>query len=91
MGVREIGVEGRGAGEAGVGEMGVSKQVLYTLCLSYSTRFAQAKKCSNEGRALMHLDYQQYRTKVERMCNIRYKPAMSPQSRLSMECIFGWV
>jgi len=56
----------------------------YTLPLSCSTRFAQAKKCSNEGRALMHLDYQQYRTKVERMSNIRYQAAMSLQTRLSI-------
>ena len=30
-------------------------------------RFSQAKKCSNEGRALMQLDYQQFRTKMEKM------------------------
>lgn len=34
-------------------------------------RFAQAKKCSNEGRALMQLDFQQFRTQVERMSKIR--------------------
>ena len=35
-------------------------------------RFSQAKKCSNEGRALMQLDFQQYRTKVEKLSNIRF-------------------
>ena len=37
-----------------------------------SFRFAQAKKCSNEGRALMQLDFQQFRIQIERMSNIRY-------------------
>ena len=40
----------------------------------YSTanfRFASAKKCSNEGRALMQLDFQQYLMKLEKLTDIR--------------------
>lgn len=33
--------------------------------------FSQAKKCSNEGRALMQLDFQQYRTQIEKISHIR--------------------
>ena len=36
--------------------------------------FSQAKKCSNEGRALMQLDYQQFLIKVESMTSIRPIP-----------------
>lgn len=36
--------------------------------------FSQAKKCSNEGRALMQLDYQQFLTKVESLTTIRPIP-----------------
>ena len=42
-------------------------------------RFSQVKKCSNEGRALMQLDFQQYRTKLERLTNIRYLFMLSTQ------------
>ena len=35
-------------------------------------RFASAKKCSNEGRALMQLDFQQYLMKLERLTNLRW-------------------
>ncbi len=37
----------------------------------YHFRFSQAKKCSNEGRALMQLDYQQFRTKMEKIVSIK--------------------
>ncbi|CAI8049389.1 Syndetin [Geodia barretti] len=36
--------------------------------------FSLAKKCTNEGRALMQLDFQQYRTKVEKISGIRPLP-----------------
>lgn len=36
--------------------------------------FAHAKKCTNEGRALMQLDYQQFLTKVESFTRIRPIP-----------------
>lgn len=40
--------------------------------MGINSRFAQAKKCSNEGRALMQLDFQQFRTQIERMSKIRW-------------------
>eukprot|EP00731_Ephydatia_muelleri_P034617 Em0068g12a len=37
--------------------------------------FSQAtKRCSNEGRALMHLDFQQFRSKMEQLTGIRPLP-----------------
>lgn len=36
--------------------------------------FSQSKKCSNEGRALMQLDFQQFLTKVESLTPIRPIP-----------------
>jgi hypothetical protein len=36
--------------------------------------FSQARKCSNEGRALMQLDYQQFLTKVESLTTIKPIP-----------------
>jgi len=39
--------------------------------LPFSPRFASAKKCSNEGRALMQLDFQQYLMKLEKLTDIR--------------------
>jgi predicted methyltransferase len=36
--------------------------------------FASAKKCSNEGRALMQLDFQQFLMKLETLTNIRPIP-----------------
>jgi len=36
--------------------------------------FSQAKKCTNEGRALMQLDYQQFLTKIESLTTIRPIP-----------------
>lgn len=37
--------------------------------------FASAKKCSNEGRALMLLDFQQYLMKVDKITNIKPIPS----------------
>ena len=37
-------------------------------------RFAAARRCSNEGRALMQLDYQQFVTKLERLTRLRPLP-----------------
>ena len=36
--------------------------------------YSSVKKCSNEGRALMQLDFQQLVIKLEKMCNIRPIP-----------------
>lgn len=36
--------------------------------------YSSVKKCSNEGRALMQLDFQQLVVKLEKMCNIRPIP-----------------
>uniref|UniRef100_H2YKF8 Syndetin C-terminal domain-containing protein n=1 Tax=Ciona savignyi TaxID=51511 RepID=H2YKF8_CIOSA len=36
--------------------------------------FSNVKKCSNEGRALMQLDYQQFLMKLEKLTNIRPIP-----------------
>ena len=36
--------------------------------------YSNAKKCSNEGRALMQLDFQQFIVKLEKMCDIRPIP-----------------
>lgn len=37
-------------------------------------RFSQAKKCTNGGRALMQLDYQQFLSKVERLTDVQPVP-----------------
>lgn len=39
-----------------------------------SLRYANVKKCSNEGRALMQLDFQQFLTKLEKLTDIRPIP-----------------
>ena len=36
--------------------------------------YSSVRKCSNEGRALMQLDFQQLVVKLEKMCNIRPIP-----------------
>ena len=36
--------------------------------------YSSVKKCTNEGRALMQLDFQQLIVKLEKMCNIRPIP-----------------
>ena len=40
----------------------------------YNVSFSQAKKCSNEGRALMQLDYQQFLTKLGKLTDLRPIP-----------------
>ena len=37
-------------------------------------RYASAKKCSNEGRALMQLDFQQFLLKLEQLTSLRPIP-----------------
>ena len=39
--------------------------------LSAWDRFATAKKCTNEGRALMQLDFQQFIIKLEKLTDLR--------------------
>ena len=34
--------------------------------------YAHAKKCSNEGRALMQLDYQQFLTKLDQIVVLKW-------------------
>ncbi|CAI8049384.1 Syndetin [Geodia barretti] len=48
--------------------------VCYIIISMFVCRFSLAKKCTNEGRALMQLDFQQYRTKVEKISGIRPLP-----------------
>ncbi|XP_031566777.1 syndetin-like [Actinia tenebrosa] len=53
--------------------------VLWDHCVRLANRtfvegFASAKKCSNEGRALMQLDFQQYLMKLEKLTDIRPIP-----------------
>jgi hypothetical protein len=36
--------------------------------------FSQAKKCTNEGRALMQLDYQHFRNEIEQLSGMRPLP-----------------
>ena len=45
---------------------------LITIVLYY--RFSTAKKCSNEGRALMQLDYRHFVMKLERIAEIKPLP-----------------
>jgi syndetin len=60
----------------------IEKQTLNYLleqCLKLTMRtlvdgYAQVKKCSNEGRALMQLDFQQLIVKLEKLCEIRPIP-----------------
>ena len=51
---------------------------MYTLhCIVVSFiffRFSTAKKCSNEGRALMQLDYRHFVMKLERIAEIKPLP-----------------
>lgn len=56
-----------------------ASELLWEHCLRLANRtfiegFSQAKKCTNEGRALMQLDYQQFLSKVERITDIRPIP-----------------
>lgn len=57
----------------------VASSVLWEHCIRMSNRtfiegFSQAKKCTNEGRALMQLDYQQFVSKVEKLMDLRPLP-----------------
>ncbi|KAF0304932.1 Syndetin [Amphibalanus amphitrite] len=52
---------------------------LWDQCVRVANRafvegFASARRCSNEGRALMQLDYQQFVTKLERLTRLRPLP-----------------
>lgn len=56
-----------------------ARTVLWDHCVRLVNRtfvegFASAKKCSNEGRALMQLDFQQYLMKLEKLTDIRPIP-----------------
>ncbi|XP_064204347.1 syndetin isoform X1 [Anguilla rostrata] len=53
--------------------------VLWEHCIRLANRtlvegYANVKKCSNEGRALMQLDFQQFLTKLEKLTDIRPIP-----------------
>ncbi|XP_060680762.1 syndetin [Hemiscyllium ocellatum] len=53
--------------------------VLWEHCIRLANRtivegYANAKKCSNEGRALMQLDFQQFLMKLEKLTDIRPIP-----------------
>lgn len=57
----------------------VTVNVLLEQCLRLIMRmlvdaYANVKKCSNEGRALMQLDFQQLIVKLEKLCEIRPVP-----------------
>ena len=49
--------------------------IVYCVIKFSFNSFSQAKKCSNEGRALMQLDFQQYRTQIEKISHIRFVSA----------------
>lgn len=42
--------------------------------MSFSIRFSSAKRCSNEGRALMQLDYRQFVVKLEKIIDRKPLP-----------------
>ena len=46
----------------------------FTAALLFVEGFSGAKKCSNEGRALMQLDYRHFVMKLERIAEIRPLP-----------------
>lgn len=48
--------------------------VAYLLMSCLSASYANVKKCSNEGRALMQLDFQQFLMKLEKLTDIRPIP-----------------
>jgi len=55
------------------------EQTIWRQCIvlsnhSFVEGFSLAKSCSNEGRALMQLDYQQFLNKLEKITNIRPTP-----------------
>lgn len=55
------------------------KRGLWVLSLKSASKvfvegFSLGKRCTNEGRALMQLDYRQFVLKMEKMCDIRPLP-----------------
>ncbi|CAG5128982.1 unnamed protein product [Candidula unifasciata] len=53
--------------------------LIWEQCIRHANRmfvegYASSKKCSNEGRALMQLDFQQFLTKVDQIAEIRPIP-----------------
>ena len=66
----------------------VYHEVVYILPI---VRFAQARKCSNEGRALMQLDFQQFRTKLEKLSGFRSYSKSTPTSYHTMTALFPWL
>ena len=55
------------------------RKELWILALKSASRifvegFSSAKRCTNEGRALMQLDYRQFVLKMEKICDIRPLP-----------------
>lgn len=52
----------------------VTSSVAYRLLSCLSVSYANVKKCSNEGRALMQLDFQQFLMKLEKLTDIRPIP-----------------
>eukprot|EP00095_Tigriopus_kingsejongensis_P008145 snap_masked-scaffold196_size269943-processed-gene-1.9 protein:Tk08145 transcript:snap_masked-scaffold196_size269943-processed-gene-1.9-mRNA-1 annotation:"coiled-coil domain-containing protein 132" len=58
---------------------GEARKVLWDLCTLCASKifvegFSSAKKCSNEGRALMQLDYRQFLLKLEKMSDLKPLP-----------------
>ncbi|KAG8179937.1 hypothetical protein JTE90_025262 [Oedothorax gibbosus] len=56
-----------------------TSDILWDHCIKLSNHsfiegFSQAKKCTNGGRALMQLDYQQFLSKVERLTDLQPLP-----------------
>ena len=50
----------------------VTRTKTLTSCVFVATlRYASARKCSNEGRALMQLDFQQFLIKLEKITDLR--------------------
>ena len=52
----------------------VWEHIIRTINHTFVEGFASAKKCSNEGRALMQLDFQQFIIQIEKLVNIRPIP-----------------
>ncbi|XP_065179412.1 syndetin-like [Sycon ciliatum] len=48
--------------------------ILHTINHTFVEGFASAKKCSNEGRALMQLDFQQFIIQIEKLLTLRPIP-----------------
>ncbi|BFZ05032.1 hypothetical protein BsWGS_08071 [Bradybaena similaris] len=76
--------------------------LIWAQCIRHANRtfvegYASTKKCSNEGRALMQLDFQQFLTKVDQIVEIRPIPerefveAYIKAYYLSEHELEGWV